>query len=238
LKMALETLGFGPAYHIQEMLERQQLPMWDVPGANYTTKEFPVKPDFRAIFEPAGFKSGIDVPMCFFWREILEEYGDTARVILTDRDPGAWYDSCYSTIYKHDGLPEDRKLAYESVPELKQLWDWEVKTHWSPWNFANRSMAILAYEQYKADVRATVPKHQLLEFDNRQGWKPLCDFLGVPVPDVPYPHVNDKATQLGHAKKIEELGAAYRAAREAGLSEESTKQAIAPALQACLDTEL
>jgi len=27
-----------------------------------------------------------------------------------------------------------------------------------------------------------------------QGWQPLCDFLGVPVPDAPFPRTNDTAT--------------------------------------------
>jgi len=28
-------------------------------------------------------------------------------------------------------------------------------------------------------------------FDAKEGWGPLCAFLGVPVPNKPYPHVND-----------------------------------------------
>ncbi len=27
----------------------------------------------------------------------------------------------------------------------------------------------------------------------KEGWEPLCKFLGVPVPDVPFPNVNDTA---------------------------------------------
>merc|ERR1719436_1000648 len=40
LKLGLERLGFGPAYHIQEMLERGQLALWDVPNADYVTRSF------------------------------------------------------------------------------------------------------------------------------------------------------------------------------------------------------
>jgi hypothetical protein len=40
-------------------------------------------------------------------------------------------------------------------------------------------------------VKAGVPADRLLIFDVREGWQPLCEFLGVPVPDEPFPHLND-----------------------------------------------
>ena len=39
-------------------------------------------------------------------------------------------------------------------------------------------------------MRAGVPAEKLLVFDAKQGWGPLCAFLGVPVPDAPFPSVN------------------------------------------------
>ncbi len=35
------------------------------------------------------------------------------------------------------------------------------------------------------------PKDRLLEYQLADGWGPLCDFLGKPVPDVPFPRVNN-----------------------------------------------
>ena len=40
------------------------------------------------------------------------------------------------------------------------------------------------------------PKDKLLVMDIKQGWGPLCDFLGVPVPDKPWPHKNKNATLI------------------------------------------
>ena len=40
-------------------------------------------------------------------------------------------------------------------------------------------------------VRALVPPKQLLVFDVKQGWAPLCEFLQLPVPDIPFPNIND-----------------------------------------------
>jgi hypothetical protein len=38
-----------------------------------------------------------------------------------------------------------------------------------------------------------IPAERLLVFDVRQGWEPLCNFLGVAVPDTPFPRTNDRA---------------------------------------------
>ena len=37
-----------------------------------------------------------------------------------------------------------------------------------------------------------VPIERKLEFRLGDGWEPLCKFLGVEVPDVPFPRVNDR----------------------------------------------
>ena len=47
-----------------------------------------------------------------------------------------------------------------------------------------------AFEQHNADVRAAVPRDRLVEWQPGDGWEPICDALGLPVPDEPYPHVN------------------------------------------------
>ena len=39
-----------------------------------------------------------------------------------------------------------------------------------------------------------MPADQLLVYEVGQGWEPLCEFLGVPVPDEPFPHLNDTAS--------------------------------------------
>jgi hypothetical protein len=35
-----------------------------------------------------------------------------------------------------------------------------------------------------------VPKENLLEWEPRAGWEPLCEFLGKPVPKEPFPYAN------------------------------------------------
>lgn len=47
------------------------------------------------------------------------------------------------------------------------------------------------FEKWNNSVREVVPKDRLLEFDPKQGWDPICKFLGVPIPEVPFPRLND-----------------------------------------------
>lgn len=49
------------------------------------------------------------------------------------------------------------------------------------------------YREHYALVRKMAPPDRLLEFNMSQGWEPLCEFLGKPVPDVPFPHLNEQA---------------------------------------------
>jgi hypothetical protein len=48
-------------------------------------------------------------------------------------------------------------------------------------------------ETYQDEVVATVPSDRLLVWSVADGWEPLCDFLEVPVPDAPFPRLNDSA---------------------------------------------
>jgi hypothetical protein len=46
------------------------------------------------------------------------------------------------------------------------------------------------YTDWNKRVIETVPAEKLLIFNVKEEWKPLYDFLGVPVPDKPFPRVN------------------------------------------------
>ena len=61
---------------------------------------------------------------------------------------------------------------------------------------AGEEAAVQFYEEHVREVRRTVPPHQLLVFNVKQGWRPLCQFLEVPEPVTPFPRVNDTSSML------------------------------------------
>lgn len=46
--------------------------------------------------------------------------------------------------------------------------------------------------RHNEEVKRTVPADRLLVFQVKEGWEPLCHFLGKPVPPIPFPHLNDR----------------------------------------------
>ena len=62
---------------------------------------------------------------------------------------------------------------------------------WTGNDWQNKEKLRQAYIDHYTHVRAVVPKENLLEFKSQDGWEPLCAFLGKPVPEEPYPHIND-----------------------------------------------
>jgi hypothetical protein len=67
-----------------------------------------------------------------------------------------------------------------------------IANQWTDGDLDNSEALRRSYLNHYADVRRKVPKERLLEFEAKDGWGPLCEFLGKPVPkDEPYPRVND-----------------------------------------------
>lgn len=54
-------------------------------------------------------------------------------------------------------------------------------------------------------IRGLVPKERLLEWTVEDGWEPLCEFLGKPVPDEPFPHTNTAAGWHNHEDQIAKM---------------------------------
>ena len=60
--------------------------------------------------------------------------------------------------------------------------------------FEDKAYAKQIFRDYSEQVKADIPADKLLVFEVKDGWEPLCAFLGKEVPDTPFPHVNDSAS--------------------------------------------
>ncbi|BCG79260.1 hypothetical protein MesoLj113b_28020 [Mesorhizobium sp. 113-3-3] len=59
---------------------------------------------------------------------------------------------------------------------------------------SDRAKAAARYNTYAEKVKAAEPPHRLLIHNGTEGWAPLCDFLGVALPDEPLSNLNDRET--------------------------------------------
>jgi hypothetical protein len=188
LKAALERLGLGPCFHGRHVLDHpDRLPLWLAAARGEAV-------DWNAVL--AGYASTVDWPGAAFWRQLTAAFPD-AVVVLTERDADAWYDSVERTIHRMFGYgPADARIEHARavVPGLDVFTDFHRTMIWDGFfggRFADRAHAIRVYEEHNAAVRREVPAGRLLTITPGAGWEPLCGFLGVPVPEEPYPHLND-----------------------------------------------
>jgi len=186
LKLALEQLGFGPCYHMAEVMARPEHDAKWLALARGETK------DWRPML--AGFNATVDWPTAYFWRELAADNPE-AKIILTLRDPQAWYASAAATIFA-------RMLEFEALraENRTETLDPARRRHMEMVNtlIVDRTFrgsldaanAIAVFATHNDAVRRSVPPDRLLVYEPGQGWEPLCRFLGVAVPETPYPRVN------------------------------------------------
>jgi Sulfotransferase domain len=187
LKAALERLGFAPCYHMLEVIDHpEHIALWAAAARGE-----------RAGWERAlgGYLASTDWPACAFWRS-LARANPSAKVLLSVRDPDRWYDSMSSTVYRIAGFARSAPPG-AAPPELRELGAMVDTLVWQgtfSGRFEDRRHAIDVFRRHNDEVRRDVPPERLLVYEVGQGWGPLCDFLGVPAPDEPFPHLNDAAS--------------------------------------------
>lgn len=198
MKAALERLGFGPTHHMFEIfMNPAQADRW-VPALDGG----PV--DWDGVLH--GYASCQDWPSSGFWRELADAYPE-AKVVLTVRDPRRWHAS-FSNLMANgpasagaDELPEAARPIALAIQRLRPVLNRHGRdlfgAAWDPeTGVPDEDTAAAAFERYVETVRAGLPADRLLVFDVREGWGPLCEFLGVEAPDEPFPHLNDSDALL------------------------------------------
>lgn len=186
LKRALEQLGFAPCHHMEEVIKHpREVPTWQAAARGERV-------DWASFM--SGWGAAVDFPSALYYRELMEAFPD-AKVILSLRDPESWYESMRQTIVPTLTAFPGRFiipfLPYVSGP-MRVMSETRLRREVLG-RFEDREHAMKVFVDWNEEVMRTVPEERLLVFQAKEGWEPLCAFLGVPVPDVPYPRVNDTA---------------------------------------------
>ena len=179
IKAALEQLGYGPCYHMKIALRRY----WHL--AFFLRAWRGEKVNWKKFFH--RYNSVVDWPSCSFYKDLMKEYPD-AKILLNIRDPESWYDSMYETIWAVQPafpwwFPRIVRTIHDEI-----IWNGNLRAV-----FENREKTIAVYKEWIEEVKNTVPPGRLLVYQVKEGWKPLCDFLGVPAPEgKTFPYINER----------------------------------------------
>lgn len=177
LKAALERLGFGPCYHMIEVIRQpEHIDVWSRAADGET-------PDWDRLFH--GYHATVDWPACDFYQPIAARY-PLARVILTVREPEAWYRSATDTIFAMIRNPPPDPVMQAQAAMARKL---VVRNRFAG-RLDDREHALAVFARHNEEVRRTIPADRLLVYEVAQGWEPLCRFLGCPAPAEPFPRLN------------------------------------------------
>jgi len=192
LKLALEELGYGTCYHMEEFLSH--------PGGvtHWQNAMNNTEVDWNALF--SGYHSVVDFPGCLYYKELADYYPDS-KIVLSMRDAESWYDSVSTTLFSFDPGPAlkikmmclmpfsatARNLFKAIMLNNKSVWEKHFEGR-----FSDKDYAIQRYYDHIEEVKNSIPHNRLLVHDARDGWEPLCTFLGKDVPSSPYPNANKK----------------------------------------------
>lgn len=184
LKVALEELGAGPCLHPLALTstgsDRASSTHWEQIANGEQV-------DWRAAFD--GFQSTVDWLGARFYKEMIDAWPQ-ARVILSVRDPESWYESCQANLHATRRLMRGQGDGTGAIPQVLKAVEGEIWDGIFNGRFGERDYALKVFDQHNQEVAARIPGDRLLVFDIRQGWEPLCRFLEVDVPDIPFPHLN------------------------------------------------
>ncbi|KAI1342513.1 P-loop containing nucleoside triphosphate hydrolase protein [Xylariaceae sp. FL0016] len=204
LKHALQHLGY-PTCHMMDILwwparQRESIRIYQQADAEGRKKIL------RHLFK--GFQACCDAPAPSFIDDLMDMYPN-AKVILNQRaDPKSWAQSFEQGIMFFCGwkywffglfMTLDRlhcEFTTLYVEQLRRRFQLQDTKDWL-------QDAYVLHNEWVRDEAAKRDR-RVLEWKPGDGWEPLCKFLDDPVPNVPFPHNNERSNlQRVHREQVE-----------------------------------
>ncbi|KAL8671385.1 MAG: hypothetical protein Q9168_004117 [Polycauliona sp. 1 TL-2023] len=192
LKKALEILGFDPCHH---MVECYNKPEHSVAYAKLMNTKADPNATPEELFQATlavkkalrGYRAAVDCPTSEVYMDLLAIFPN-AKVILSVRDSEEqWWKSFNDTLGAQLGILYPLLTYPIGFLRKQQMVVWAVKRRWIA--ISGGPLGPATYMAHVKSVHEDIPKTQLLEFNVKEGWPRLCEFLEVPVPDEPFPNL-------------------------------------------------
>ena len=150
------------------------------------------QPDFASMYKDVDATT--DSPPAFWCQEIYEAF-PSAKVVLTIRDNEDIWVRSMAKQRETDDLKGSwfltriaiRRWLYRKYYALLDAVDSAALG-----SLNSKSTVLLRkkYREHNERIQAVIPEKKLLIFNVKQGWEPLCKFLGCEIPEQPFPWQN------------------------------------------------
>lgn len=141
-----------------------------------------------------GYKATVDGPAGEDFALELASIFPNAKVLLSVRDSDdIWYRSFQSTIGVQYGTSWRTFFFRATMYPVGFMWKLQrlCDALGERWNRVYGAITPKMHSSHNAMIKANIPAERLLVYNVKEGWGPLCEFLDKPVPDVPFPRIND-----------------------------------------------
>jgi hypothetical protein len=204
LKAALESLLEGPCFHFLEYKSRPELMgPWlsfiQVMPLRSDPDDFADVPISQWETLMPGYVACVDEPASHYWKQLSAAFPE-ALVILSVRDTDSWWasmaalDEYYEEeMRRPDLITAERREFLDFVGAIYPDWQAGLSED------TERSF----FELHNRRVLEHAERHQsfnerFLVWSPQEGWEPVCRVLGLPVPDIPFPHENKHSEYHGY----------------------------------------
>lgn len=156
--------------------------------------------DANGLFQASGvslaeltapYNATLDSPLIDFFAELNDLYPNSLVVLsVRDTDEG-WWRSWDNTVGPYSNNDVRGMLLRAFLWPVRSRSDklWMMVNIVKLWRRRYGSYGPLIHQRHNKEVIRRIPRERLLVFNVKEGWEPLCKFLGVDVPDEPFPQV-------------------------------------------------
>jgi len=186
LREALRHLLGEPIYHMSEAFAQpQDASTWvaAIEGNPPTWDNF-----------LAGYAAGVDAPFSNCWRSLAAAYPDAPVLLSRRASAEIWHRSMAATVLPRAREMMMRRDSDPMVPLFRVIFADLFADADDPED------VMAGYERWLVEVRAEIAPERLVEWQPGDGWVPICRALGVPIPNVPFPHENSTGDYVGRAE--------------------------------------
>jgi hypothetical protein len=158
-----------------------------------------------------GYAATFGSPTCCLVPELLAAFPQAKLILHVRSSDEAWYKSFSSSIGLdfETGTWQARLYRFLTFSIRWMHPHHRLCDHMAEyWREEYGDIGPRMHSAHNRRMKELVPKEKLLVYDVKQGWAPLCAFLNVPVPEAPFPRVNDSKQMQRNYVFLQAYGAA------------------------------